>query len=74
MSSVFRQDVIWRGLIAHELNCVASILILGARKTSQPFLVATGLRRVEDDAGEATPVWVAFESERVEQGGLAGHD
>lgn len=32
MPSVFRQDVIWRGLIFHELYCVASILILGAEK------------------------------------------
>lgn len=37
MPSVSRQEVIWCGLIVHELNCVASILILGAKKTSQPF-------------------------------------
>lgn len=74
MPSVSRQDVIWRGLIFHELNCVASILILGAKKTSQPFSRGRWLEDGSSSCGEATPFRVAFESECVEQGGLAGHD
>jgi hypothetical protein len=51
MPSVFRQEVIWRGLIVHELYlCRIHPDPWGRKRLVSPFLVAAGRRRVESDA------------------------